>query len=108
MIDSAKEERVYPYRWNRKLYRNPPRANAGDLIIADEELARVEELCLDKVRSRLQQKSCIRVEKTLHTIEIGNLVITTAPRNVAEPVYIGQVLLRQTGIFNFKFNLVIE
>jgi hypothetical protein len=66
---------------------------AQDLTVPDEELARVEELCMDAARRRIAGESCIRTERIRSAIEIGDFVIISAPNDVPEPFYLAQVQL---------------
>jgi hypothetical protein len=61
------------------------------MAVCDEELARVEELCMDAARRRIAGESCIRTERIRSALEIGDFVIISAPNDVPEPFYIAQV-----------------
>jgi hypothetical protein len=86
-----KVEQNYPFKWKTAIYRNPPIVRPQDMTVSDEELARVEEVCMDAARRRIAGESCIRIEKIHSAIEIGDFVVIAAPNDVDEPFYLAQV-----------------
>jgi hypothetical protein len=40
IIELMKAQQTYPFRWNKLLYRNPPKARQQEEIIDPEELAK--------------------------------------------------------------------
>jgi hypothetical protein len=63
----------------------------ADFQVQPEERARVEAVCMDKARKRLQAELGIRIERLPHLLEIGEYIILKAPNNVEEPFYVAQV-----------------
>jgi hypothetical protein len=86
-----KVQQTHSFKWKTAMYRNPPIVRPQDLAVSDEELARVEELCMDAARRRIAGESCIRTEPIRSAIEIGDFLIISAPNDVPEPFYIAQV-----------------
>jgi hypothetical protein len=82
---------VHKFRWSRALYRNPPRMGPADFQVSPEERERVQAICYDKARKRLQAEIGIRIERLPHLLEIGEFVILKAPNNVQEPFYVAEV-----------------
>jgi hypothetical protein len=64
---------------------------AADFHVQPEERARVEAVCYDKARKRLQAEIGIRIERLPHLLDIGNFVILKAPNNAPEPFYVAEV-----------------
>jgi hypothetical protein len=75
------------------------------LSASDEELARVEELCVGATRGRIAGESCNQIEKILSAIEIGDFVVISAPNDVAEPFYLEQV--KFVADYNFYIHVEI-
>jgi hypothetical protein len=63
----------------------------ADLHVQPEERARVEAVCYDKARKRLQAEIGIRIERLPHLLETGQFVILKAPNNAPEPFYVAEV-----------------
>jgi hypothetical protein len=64
---------------------------AADFQVTPEERDRVEAICFDKARKRLQAEIGIRLERLPHLLETAQFVVLKAPGNVQEPFYIAQV-----------------
>jgi hypothetical protein len=64
---------------------------AADFQVQPEERERVEAVCMDKARKRLQAEIGIRIERLPHLLETAEFVILKAPNNVQEPFYVAQV-----------------
>jgi hypothetical protein len=86
-----KAQQTFQFRWNKLLYRSPPKARYQEDPIDPEELARMEAICMDAARKRLQQEESCRMERTKDAIEIGDFVIVRAAHDVEEPFYVAQV-----------------
>jgi hypothetical protein len=69
-------------------------------MIADEELARMEDLVMDAARRRLQAETCCRIEKIKAAIELRDFVVIQACAEVEEPFHVAEVvqLLHITSI----------
>jgi hypothetical protein len=93
VIADMKVQQVHKYKWNKILYRAPPVVRPQDLTVSEEELARVENICMDEARKRLAGESSVRTERILSAIEIGDYLVISAPNDVPEPFYIAQVAL---------------
>ena len=52
----GKTEHTYPFRWRLQLYKSPPKMRPDEYSIPDEEIARCEELIMDKAKKRLQME----------------------------------------------------
>jgi hypothetical protein len=61
--------------------------------LSDEELATIEELCMDAARKRLQQEKCVRIEKIREAIELKDFVVVAAGNEVDEPFFVAEVIL---------------
>jgi hypothetical protein len=59
----------------------------------DEELAIMEEICMDAARKRLQRETCVRIEKIREAIEIKDFVILAAGNEVEEPFFVAEVYI---------------
>ena len=59
--------------------------------VSEEELARVDALCMNKARRRLQGETGVRIERVRTLIEIKNFVVLQTAPNAEEPFYIAQV-----------------
>jgi hypothetical protein len=57
----------------------------------DEELARMEDICMDAARKRLQLEQCVRIEKIREAIELKDFVILAAGNEVEEPFFVAEV-----------------
>jgi hypothetical protein len=86
-----KNQQVYSFSWNTELYSSPPVATQADLNVSEEEVARVEEICMDAARRRLAGENFVRIERVLTGVEVGEIVAVAAPDDVNEPFYIAQV-----------------
>jgi glutamate synthase domain-containing protein 1 len=112
IIELMKAEQTYQFRWNKVLYRNPPKARQQEEIIDPEELAKMEAICMDAARKRLQMEKCVRIERAKDAIEIGDFVIIRAAREVDEPFYVAQVSdsvksFKAWELSNTKMNFLI-
>jgi hypothetical protein len=65
--------------------------SAADFQVQPEERDRVEAVCMDKARKRLQAELGIRIERLPHLLETSHFVILKAPTNAQEPFYVAQV-----------------
>jgi hypothetical protein len=61
-------------------------------ILADEELARMEEMCMDAARRRLREETCVRIEKIKAAIEMRDFVIIQSSAEVEEPFHVAEVV----------------
>jgi hypothetical protein len=91
------EETIYPFKWRRRLYRNPPTMAAEDFTVCDEDAAEVQAVLQDAAERRLQREEAIRIIKRPDSLVPGDFVVMRAPKAVAEPFYIAQVLDNNTN-----------
>jgi hypothetical protein len=102
-----KTQQTYSFKWKTTLYRVPPIQRPQDLTVSDEELARVEEICMDAARKRIAGESCIVTEPIRSAIEIGHFLIISSPADVEEPFYIAQVQTQMCPPFALSLNSII-
>ena len=51
-IDEFKVPHSFPFSWSNKLFVNPPKKEAKDFEMSDEQIARIEAIVQDKARKR--------------------------------------------------------
>jgi hypothetical protein len=98
---------VHKFRWARSLYRNPPRKGAADFEVQPEERERVEAVCFDKARKRLQAELGVRLERLPHLLETSEFVILKAPNNAEEPFYVAQVSQIDTSLQSVPVHIYV-
>jgi hypothetical protein len=103
-----KVQQTYQFRWNKLLYRSPPKARHEEEPIDPEELARMEAICMDAARKRLQAEKNCRIERTKDAIEIRDFVIVRAARDVEEPFYVAQVSINTVSIEALKLTKILH
>jgi hypothetical protein len=63
------------------------------LALSDEELASIEQLCMDAARKRLQQEKGVRIERIREAIELKDFVVVAAGNEVDEPFFVAEVCI---------------
>jgi hypothetical protein len=62
-------------------------------LTTDEELARMEDICMDAARKRLQLEECVRIEKIRAAIDLKDFVVLAAGKEVEEPFFVAEVCI---------------
>ena len=92
LIDEQKKEHVFPFTWNLKMYRSPPKKGERSFEFTPAQLAIIEQVHMDNALKRTHNLEPCVVYNHIPRLETSNFVIVKCAKDTDTPFYLAEVL----------------
>ena len=97
LIDVQKQEHVFPFSWNMKMYRFPPKKGQKSFDFSPAQLAIIEQVHLDNAQKRVHNLDPCVIVSHVPRLETFNFVIIKCANNTQTPFFVAEVVSNNPG-----------
>ena len=94
LIDEQKKEHVFPFTWNLKIYRSPPKKGEKNFEFSPAQLAIIEQVHMDTALKRTFNLEPCVIYNHVPRLETSNFVIVKCAKDTNTPFYLAEVVSR--------------
>ena len=92
LINEQKHEFVFPFSWNLKMYRYPPKKGEKTFEFSPQQLAIIEQVHMDNALKRTHNlEPCVLLNQ-LTKVETSHFVIVKCAKDTGTPFYLAEVV----------------
>ena len=92
LIDEQKLERTFPFSWNLKLYKSPPKKASTNFEFSPEQLAIIENVHMDNAQKRTYNLDPCLIVNQSSRLETSNFCIIKCAKDTSTPFFVAEVI----------------
>ena len=91
LIDAGKIAHSFPFTWNLKMYKSPPKKSVTKFEFTTEQMALIENVALDNAVKRCMNLDPCLIHQHISKIETAHFCIVKCPKDLSTPFYVAEV-----------------
>jgi len=92
LIEEQKQEHIFPFSWNLKMYRSPPKKGEKSFEFSTAQLAVIEQVHMDNAQKRMHNLDPCVLFNHVPRLETSHFVIVKCAKSTEEPFYLAEVV----------------
>ena len=92
LIDEQKQERVFPFSWNLRIYRSPPKKGEKSFEFSPAQLAIIEQVHMDNSLKRTHNLEPCVLYNHIPNLQTSNFVIVKCAKDTNTPFYLAEMI----------------